>query len=167
MPSVLPPLLSCYSLTDVPAQIAVISDRLSSALGHNSDENEAAALNSRIQVNVCDPSVEPCHQSVSTILLRCKMAQWVGAHLHTTPGCYLCKAALSAANRKYISPVVCFVVPCKDCAYVFTSWKWLDVWWRDPEIGSIRPSLWWARFSSPDLPRYLLYVGIIPGLWWA
>ncbi|POI34842.1 hypothetical protein CIB84_001407 [Bambusicola thoracicus] len=48
---------------DVPAQIAVISDRLSGVLGHNSDENEAATLNSRIQVHVFDPKLQPCHQS--------------------------------------------------------------------------------------------------------
>ena len=54
---------------DVPAQIAVISDRLSNVLGHNSDENEAAILNSRIQVNVFDPQLEPCHQSVVDLLL--------------------------------------------------------------------------------------------------
>lgn len=162
MPSVLPLLFSCYSLPDVPAQIAVISDRLSSVLGHNSDENEAATLNSRIQVNVSEPSLEPCHQSVSTIPSRWEMVHWAG-----TAGWYLWKAALSAANCKYTSPFVYFVMPCKDYAYVLTSWKSLDVWWRDLKICSIRPSLWWARFSSPDLPRYLLYVGIIPGLWWA
>lgn len=146
----------------MPAQIAVISDRLSNVLGHNSDENEAAILNSRIQVNVFDPQLEPCHQSVSTIRLRWKVVRWVG-----TSGWHLWKAALSAANRKYTSPFVYSVVPCKDCAHVLTSWKSLDVWWRDLEILSIRPRLCWARFSSPDLPKYLLYVGIIPELRWA
>ncbi|KAK4814447.1 hypothetical protein QYF61_018545 [Mycteria americana] len=54
---------------DVPAQIAVISDRLASVLGHSSDENEAATLNSPIQVDVSAPGLEPCHQSVGTIWL--------------------------------------------------------------------------------------------------
>ncbi|OXB78384.1 UNVERIFIED_CONTAM: hypothetical protein H355_009155 [Colinus virginianus] len=49
--------------SDVPAQIAVISDRLSSVLGHSSDENEAASLNSQIHVNIFDPELEPCHLS--------------------------------------------------------------------------------------------------------
>ncbi|XP_014797993.1 PREDICTED: Fanconi anemia group A protein isoform X1 [Calidris pugnax] len=54
---------------DVPAQIAVISDRLESVLGHSSDENEAATLNSPIQVDVAAPRLAPCHQSVVDLLL--------------------------------------------------------------------------------------------------
>ncbi|NWX41782.1 FANCA protein, partial [Steatornis caripensis] len=54
---------------DVPAQIAVISDRLASVLGHSSDENEAATLNSPIQVDISGPELEPCHQSVVDLLL--------------------------------------------------------------------------------------------------
>ncbi|NWI25170.1 FANCA protein, partial [Sula dactylatra] len=49
---------------DVPAQIAVISDRLASVLGHSSDENEVATLNSPVQVDISAPRLEPCHQSV-------------------------------------------------------------------------------------------------------
>lgn len=69
MPSVLVLLFSCYLLADVPAQIAVISDRLASILGHSSDENEAATLNSPVQVDISAPRLEPCHQSVSTVWL--------------------------------------------------------------------------------------------------
>lgn len=69
MPSVLVLLFSCYLPADVPAQIAVISDRLTSVLGHSSDENEAATLNSPIQVDISAPRLEPSHQSVSTIWL--------------------------------------------------------------------------------------------------
>ncbi|NWV34202.1 FANCA protein, partial [Grantiella picta] len=54
---------------DVPAQIAVISDRLSSVLGDSSEENGAAPLNSPIPVAIPAPRLEPCHQSVVDILL--------------------------------------------------------------------------------------------------
>ncbi|XP_053934652.1 Fanconi anemia group A protein isoform X1 [Cuculus canorus] len=54
---------------EVPAQIAVISDRLTSVLGHGSDKSETAALNSPIQVDVSAPRLESCHQSVSAIWL--------------------------------------------------------------------------------------------------
>ncbi|XP_008943335.1 PREDICTED: Fanconi anemia group A protein, partial [Merops nubicus] len=54
---------------DVPAQIAVISDRLASILGHSSDENEAATLNSPIQVDISAPRLEPSHQPVVDLLL--------------------------------------------------------------------------------------------------
>ncbi|KFQ82796.1 Fanconi anemia group A protein, partial [Phoenicopterus ruber ruber] len=54
---------------DVPAQIAVISDRLTSVLGHSSDENEAATWNSPIQVDISAPRLDPCHQSVVDLLL--------------------------------------------------------------------------------------------------
>ncbi|NXY47266.1 FANCA protein, partial [Ceuthmochares aereus] len=54
---------------EVPAQIAVISDRLTSVLGHGSDESETAALNSPIQVDISAPRLEPCHQSIVDLLL--------------------------------------------------------------------------------------------------
>uniref|UniRef100_A0A8V0Y403 Fanconi anemia complementation group A n=1 Tax=Gallus gallus TaxID=9031 RepID=A0A8V0Y403_CHICK len=70
---------------DVPAQIAVISDRLSNVLGHNSDENEAAILNSRIQVNVFDPQLEPCHQSVVDLLLTSFCQNLIAASYFNPP----------------------------------------------------------------------------------
>ncbi|NXW53573.1 FANCA protein, partial [Eurystomus gularis] len=54
---------------DVPAQIAVISDRLARVLGHGSDENEAAAVNSPIQIDISAPRLEPGHQPVVDLLL--------------------------------------------------------------------------------------------------
>ncbi|NXF72005.1 FANCA protein, partial [Sclerurus mexicanus] len=54
---------------DVPAQIAVISDRLRSVLGDSSDDNEAAPLNSPIPVSIRAPRLEPCQQSVVDLLL--------------------------------------------------------------------------------------------------
>ncbi|NXK33636.1 FANCA protein, partial [Piprites chloris] len=54
---------------DVPAQIAVISDRLRSVLGDSNDENEAAPLNSPIPVSIPAPRLEPCHRSVVDLLL--------------------------------------------------------------------------------------------------
>ncbi|NXY62735.1 FANCA protein, partial [Callaeas wilsoni] len=53
----------------VPAQIAVVSDRLRSVLGDSSEENEAAPLNSPVQVAVPAPRLAPCHQSVVDLLL--------------------------------------------------------------------------------------------------
>ncbi|XP_071423994.1 Fanconi anemia group A protein isoform X1 [Pithys albifrons albifrons] len=50
---------------DVPAQIAVISDRLRGVLGDSSAENEAAPLNSPIPA----PRLDPCQQSVVDLLL--------------------------------------------------------------------------------------------------
>ncbi|NXK98292.1 FANCA protein, partial [Formicarius rufipectus] len=54
---------------DVPAQVAVISDRLGSVLGDSSDENEAAPLNAPIPVSILAPRLEPCQQSVVDLLL--------------------------------------------------------------------------------------------------
>ncbi|NWI68423.1 FANCA protein, partial [Todus mexicanus] len=54
---------------DVPAQIAVISDRLASILGHSSEENEAATLNSLIQIDISAPRLEPSHQPIVDLLL--------------------------------------------------------------------------------------------------
>ncbi|NXF88032.1 FANCA protein, partial [Eubucco bourcierii] len=54
---------------DVPAQIAVISDRLTNILGHSSDENEAATSNSPIQIDISAPMLEPSHQPVVDLLL--------------------------------------------------------------------------------------------------
>ncbi|KAM9374066.1 Fanconi anemia group A protein [Phaethornis superciliosus] len=54
---------------DVPAQIAVISGNLTSLWGHSTEENEAAASNSPIQVNIPAPELEPCQQSVVDLLL--------------------------------------------------------------------------------------------------
>uniref|UniRef100_A0A8C5U7D5 FA complementation group A n=1 Tax=Malurus cyaneus samueli TaxID=2593467 RepID=A0A8C5U7D5_9PASS len=54
---------------DVPAQVAVISDRLRGVLGDSSEENEAAPLNSPIPVAVPAPRLEPCYQRVVDLLL--------------------------------------------------------------------------------------------------
>ncbi|NWY65623.1 FANCA protein, partial [Erithacus rubecula] len=54
---------------DVAAQIALVSDRLRGVLGASSEENEAAPLNSPIQVAVPAPRLAPCHQSVVDLLL--------------------------------------------------------------------------------------------------
>ncbi|KAL2300085.1 hypothetical protein Nmel_012045, partial [Mimus melanotis] len=54
---------------DVAAQTAVVSDRLRGVLGDSSEENEAAPLNSPIQVAVPSPRLAPCHQSVVDLLL--------------------------------------------------------------------------------------------------
>ncbi|RLV92424.1 hypothetical protein DV515_00013771 [Chloebia gouldiae] len=53
---------------EVAAQLAVLSDRLRGVLG-DSSENEAAALNSPVQVAVPAPGLAPCHQSVVDLLL--------------------------------------------------------------------------------------------------
>ncbi|EMP41936.1 Fanconi anemia group A protein [Chelonia mydas] len=42
----------------VPAQIALISERLMTVLGHCNNENEAASFNARIQLNICSPKLE-------------------------------------------------------------------------------------------------------------
>ncbi|NXC40534.1 FANCA protein, partial [Penelope pileata] len=70
---------------DVPAQIAVISDRLSSVLGHNSDENEAATLNSQIRVNIFDPKLDSCHQSVVDLLLTSFCQNLIAASYFNPP----------------------------------------------------------------------------------
>ncbi|KAF1405119.1 Fanconi anemia group A protein, partial [Spheniscus humboldti] len=70
---------------DVPAQIAVISDRLASVLGHSSDENEAAPLNSPIQVDVSAPRLEPCHQSVVDLLLTSFCQNLIAASYFNPP----------------------------------------------------------------------------------
>ncbi|NXW21937.1 FANCA protein, partial [Circaetus pectoralis] len=70
---------------DVPAQIAVISDRLTSILGHSSDENEAATLNSPIQVDVSAPRLEPSHQSVVDLLLTSFCQNLIAASYFNPP----------------------------------------------------------------------------------
>ncbi|NXI97977.1 FANCA protein, partial [Psophia crepitans] len=70
---------------DVPAQIAVISDRLASILGHSSDENEAATLNSPIQVDVSAPRLDPCHQSIVDLLLMSFCQNLVAASYFNPP----------------------------------------------------------------------------------
>ncbi|KFO93362.1 Fanconi anemia group A protein, partial [Buceros rhinoceros silvestris] len=69
---------------DVPAQIAVVSDRLASILGHSSDENEAATLNSPIHVDISAPRLEPSHQSVVDLLLT-SFCQTLIAASHFNP----------------------------------------------------------------------------------
>uniref|UniRef100_A0A663DLP3 FA complementation group A n=1 Tax=Aquila chrysaetos chrysaetos TaxID=223781 RepID=A0A663DLP3_AQUCH len=70
---------------DVPAQIAVISDRLTSVLGHSSDENEAATLNSPIQVDISAPRLEPSHQSVVDLLLTSFCQNLIAASYFNPP----------------------------------------------------------------------------------
>ncbi|NXL61628.1 FANCA protein, partial [Chordeiles acutipennis] len=70
---------------DVPAQIAVISDRLASVLGHSGDENEAAPLNSPIQVDISAPKLEPCHQSVVDLLLTSFCQNLIAASYFNPP----------------------------------------------------------------------------------
>ncbi|NWY62653.1 FANCA protein, partial [Chionis minor] len=70
---------------DVPAQIAVISDRLASILGHSSDENEAAILNSPIRVDVSAPRLEPCHQCVVDLLLTSFCQNLIAASYFNPP----------------------------------------------------------------------------------
>ncbi|XP_068006848.1 Fanconi anemia group A protein isoform X2 [Melanerpes formicivorus] len=69
---------------DVPAQIAVISDRLRSVLGHSSDENEAATSNSPIQIDISAPRLEPSHQPVVDLLLT-SFCQNLIAASHSNP----------------------------------------------------------------------------------
>uniref|UniRef100_A0A8D0FIP2 FA complementation group A n=1 Tax=Strix occidentalis caurina TaxID=311401 RepID=A0A8D0FIP2_STROC len=70
---------------DVPAQIAVISDRLASVLGYSSDENEAAALNSPIPVEVSAPGLEPRHQRVVDLLLTSFCQNLIAASYFNPP----------------------------------------------------------------------------------
>ncbi|XP_010279742.1 PREDICTED: Fanconi anemia group A protein, partial [Phaethon lepturus] len=70
---------------DVPAQIAVISDRLASVLGHSSEENEAAALNSSIQVDISAPKLQPSHQTVVDLLLTSFCQNLIAASYFNPP----------------------------------------------------------------------------------
>ncbi|NXS89884.1 FANCA protein, partial [Erpornis zantholeuca] len=54
---------------EVPARIAVISDRLHSVLGVSSEENGAAPSGSPVPVAVPAPRLAPCHRSVVDLLL--------------------------------------------------------------------------------------------------
>ncbi|XP_039930971.1 Fanconi anemia group A protein isoform X2 [Hirundo rustica] len=54
---------------DVAAQTAVVSDRLGRVLGDSSEENDAAPLDSPVQVAVPAPRLAPCHRSVVDLLL--------------------------------------------------------------------------------------------------
>ncbi|XP_009944846.1 PREDICTED: Fanconi anemia group A protein, partial [Leptosomus discolor] len=69
---------------DVPAQIAVISDRLASVLGHSSDESEAT-LNSPVQIDLSAPRLEPRHQSVVDLLLTSFCQNLIAASYSNPP----------------------------------------------------------------------------------
>ncbi|NXX96839.1 FANCA protein, partial [Centropus bengalensis] len=70
---------------DVPAQIAVISDRLTSVLGDSSDESETAILNSPIRVDISTPRLEPRHQSVVDLLLTSFCQNLIAASYFNPP----------------------------------------------------------------------------------
>ncbi|XP_030313522.1 Fanconi anemia group A protein [Calypte anna] len=70
---------------DVPAQIAVISDNLTSLWGHSTEENEAAASNSPIQVNIPAPELDPCQQSVVDLLLTSFCQNLIAASYFNPP----------------------------------------------------------------------------------
>ncbi|NWJ09480.1 FANCA protein, partial [Crypturellus undulatus] len=70
---------------DMPAQIAVISDRLSNVLSCSNDENEAATLNSQIHVSICAPDLDPCHQSVVDLLLTSFCQNLIAASYFNPP----------------------------------------------------------------------------------
>ncbi|NXD18130.1 FANCA protein, partial [Nothocercus nigrocapillus] len=70
---------------DVPAQIAVISDRLSNVLSCSNDENEAATLNSQIHVSIFAPDLEPCYQSVVDLLLTSFCQNLIAASYFNPP----------------------------------------------------------------------------------
>ncbi|XP_062442807.1 Fanconi anemia group A protein [Rhea pennata] len=70
---------------DVPAQIAVISDRLSSVLGHGNEENEAATSNSQIHVSIFAPDLEPCHQTIVDLLLTSFCQNLIAASYFNLP----------------------------------------------------------------------------------
>ncbi|NXI34061.1 FANCA protein, partial [Galbula dea] len=70
---------------DVPAQIALISDRLTRVLGHSSEENEAATSNSPIQVDISAPKLEPSHQPVVDLLLTSFCQNLIAASYFNPP----------------------------------------------------------------------------------
>ncbi|NXS34353.1 FANCA protein, partial [Pomatostomus ruficeps] len=54
---------------EVPAQVAVVSERLRSLLGDSREEDEAAPPNSPVRVAVPAPRLAPCHLTVVDLLL--------------------------------------------------------------------------------------------------
>ncbi|NXU76158.1 FANCA protein, partial [Oreotrochilus melanogaster] len=70
---------------DVPAQVAVISDNLTSLWGHSTEENEAAASSSPIQVNISAPELDPCQQSVVDLLLTSFCQNLIAASYFNPP----------------------------------------------------------------------------------
>ncbi|NWQ62413.1 FANCA protein, partial [Neopipo cinnamomea] len=70
---------------DVPAQIAMISDRLRSVLGDSSDENETDPLNSPIPVSIRAPRLEPCHRTVVDLLLTSFCQTLIAASSFNSP----------------------------------------------------------------------------------
>ncbi|NXU52309.1 FANCA protein, partial [Turnix velox] len=71
---------------DVPAQIAVVSDRLGNVLGHSrGDESEVAACNSPIQVDVSAPRLEAQHKSVVDLLLTSFCQNLIAASYFNPP----------------------------------------------------------------------------------
>lgn len=62
-----------FSVAEVPAQIAVVSDKLVGVLGRMKDEDEAASLSLRIKLNLSIPEVEKQDQGVRTEVLCSKL----------------------------------------------------------------------------------------------
>ncbi|XP_067392848.1 Fanconi anemia group A protein [Emydura macquarii macquarii] len=69
----------------VPAQIALISERLTAVLGHNDDENEAVFFNSPIQLNICAPKLEQQDQRVVDLLLTSFCQNLIAASYFNPP----------------------------------------------------------------------------------
>uniref|UniRef100_A0A8C3SR33 FA complementation group A n=1 Tax=Chelydra serpentina TaxID=8475 RepID=A0A8C3SR33_CHESE len=69
----------------VPAQIALISERLTTVLGHSNNANEAATFNSRIQLNICAPKLEQQDQCVIDLLLTSFCKNLIAASFFNPP----------------------------------------------------------------------------------
>ncbi|CAM4638201.1 unnamed protein product [Lepidochelys olivacea] len=69
----------------VPAQIALISERLMTVLGHRNNENEAAFFNSLIQLNICSPKLEQQDQCVIDLLLTSFCQNLIAASYFNPP----------------------------------------------------------------------------------
>ncbi|XP_048673020.2 Fanconi anemia group A protein isoform X4 [Caretta caretta] len=69
----------------VPAQIALISERLMTVLGHRNNENEAASFNSLIQLNICSPKLEQQDQCVIDLLLTSFCQNLIAASYFNPP----------------------------------------------------------------------------------
>ncbi|XP_023965905.3 Fanconi anemia group A protein isoform X1 [Chrysemys picta bellii] len=69
----------------VPAQIALISERLTTVLGRSNNENEAASFNSQIQLNIGAPRLEQQDQCVIDLLLTSFCQNLIAASYFNPP----------------------------------------------------------------------------------
>ncbi|XP_030437265.1 Fanconi anemia group A protein isoform X1 [Gopherus evgoodei] len=93
----------------VPAQIALISERLMTVLRHSHNENEAASFIFQIQLNICAPKLEQQDQCVIDLLLTSFCQNLIAASYFNPPdrqGPCLCLFVKMICGHRHLLPAL-------------------------------------------------------------